>query len=190
MGVTQIAFLVFLLAIAGLRLIELRVSRHNQTRLAAHGAQPVPEPRYIAMVALHAGVLFGSAAEVVFLTRPLLPALAVAMALLLVATNVTRWWVIRTLAGRWSVRVLTPSQMGIVTAGPFRFVRHPNYAAVFVEMIAIPLLHTAWWTALAGAILHALVLRARIQLEESVLMANAEYRTAMGNKPRFFPGVF
>lgn len=190
MGVSQIAYLVFLLAVAGLRLTELRVSRRNQARQLAQGAQHVPEPRYSAMVVLHAGILLGSAAEVVFLSRPLLPGLTVAMALVFVATNLTRWWVIRTLAGRWSVRVLTPSQRGIVATGPFRFVRHPNYAAVFVEMIAIPLLHTAWLTALAGSILHVFVLRGRIQLEESVLMANAEYRSAMGEKPRFVPGLF
>jgi methyltransferase len=101
-----------------------------------------------------------------------------------------RWWVIHTLAGRWSVRVLTPSRIGIVTGGPFRFVRHPNYTAVFVEMLAIPLLHTAWLTALVGAAVHIVVLRFRIQLEESVLMASADYRAAMGEKPRFVPGWF
>ncbi len=191
MGLSQIAYLILLLAVAGLRLIELRVSRRNQQRLLAQGAQQVPEPSaFGGMVALHTGILLGSAAEVVFLSRPLVAALAIAMAVVLVATNAVRWWVIHTLAGRWSVCVLTPSQMGIVSGGPFRFVRHPNYAAVFVEMLAIPLLHTAWLAALAGAVVHVFVLRVRIQLEESVLMANVEYQAAMGAKPRFVPGLF
>jgi methyltransferase len=126
---------------------------------------------------------------VVFLDRPFIPTLAMAMALVFVATNGVRWWVIRTLAGRWSVRVLTPS-LGIVASGPFRHVRHPNYAAVFVEMMAIPLVHSAWLTALVGAVIHVFVLRARIALEESVLLANPEYAAAMSGKPRFVPWLF
>jgi methyltransferase len=190
MRTSEAAYIAFLLAVAVLRLIEVRVSRRNQARLLAAGARALPEPCYPAMVALHAGILLGSAAEVVLLSRPWLPPLAVGMALLLLATNAVRWWVIHTLAGRWSVQVLTPSRLGIVTGGPFRFVRHPNYAAVFPEMIAIPLLHAAWLTALAGAIMHVFILRARIQLEESALMANPDYRAAMGHRPRFLPGLF
>lgn len=187
---SQMAYVAFLLGIAALRLIELRVSERNQARLTKHGAEQIAEPRYALMVALHAGILVASAAEVIFLQRPFLPALAIAMTLVLAATNGVRWWVIRTLAGRWSVRVLTPSQLGIVTDGPFRYVRHPNYAAVFVEMIAIPLLHTAWLTALVGAVAHIFVLRARIALEESVLLANPDYRASMQSKPRFIPRPF
>ncbi|MGH9794243.1 MAG: isoprenylcysteine carboxylmethyltransferase family protein [Candidatus Acidiferrales bacterium] len=190
MPTSHLAYIAFLLAIAALRLIELRVSRCNQSRLATEGAEQIAEPRFAVMVALHTGILLASAAEVILLRRPLLPVLAVAMAVLLAATNVVRWWVIRTLAGRWSVRVLTPSRLGIVTGGPFRYVRHPNYAAVFVEMIAIPLLHTAWLTALIGAVAHIFVLRARIALEESALLANPDYRAAMAHKPRFIPHVY
>ena len=71
--------------------------------------------------------------------------------------------------------------------GPFRFVRHPNYVAVFVELAALPLVHGAWLTALAGSALHVLILRRRIALEEKVLLADAGYRAAMGPKPRFIP---
>ncbi|MGH9791650.1 MAG: isoprenylcysteine carboxyl methyltransferase family protein [Candidatus Acidiferrales bacterium] len=187
---SQMAYVAFLLGIAALRLIELRVSERNQARLTKHGAEPIAEPRYALMVALHAGILVASAAEVILSQRPFLPALAIATTVVLAATNGVRWWVIRTLAGRWSVRVLTPSRLGIVTDGPYRYVRHPNYAAVFVEMIAIPLLHTAWLTALIGAVAHIFVLRARIALEESVLLANSDYRAAMAAKPRFIPRPF
>lgn len=190
MHTSQIAYVALLLAIAALRLIELRVSRRNQSRLATHGAEQIAEPRYALMVALHAGILVASAAEVILLQRPFLPVLAMAMAVLLAATNGVRWWVIRTLAGRWSVRVLTPSRLGIIASGPFHYVRHPNYAAVFTEMIAIPLLHTAWLSALIGGVIHILVLRSRIALEESVLLANADYRAAMARKPRFIPRPF
>ncbi len=87
-------------------------------------------------------------------------------------------------------RSWTPRVSASITSGPFRFVRHPNYAAVFVEMIALPLIHTAWITAIAGALGHVSVLAQRIPLEERVLFANPDYRAAMSAKPRFLPGLF
>ena len=57
-------------------------------------------------------------------------------------------------------------------------------------MLAIPLMHAAWITALLGAIAHIFVLRSRVQLEESVLLADPDYRAAMEPKPRFIPGLF
>jgi methyltransferase len=78
----------------------------------------------------------------------------------------------------------------VITTGPFRFVRHPNYAAVFAEMVALPLIHTAWITALVGAFAHMAVLSQRLAMEERVLFANPDYRAAMAGKPRFLPGLF
>jgi methyltransferase len=80
--------------------------------------------------------------------------------------------------------------MGVITAGPFRYVRHPNYAAVFVEMLTLPLIHCAWITAGLGSAAHVLVLSRRIATEERVLFSDAHYREAMYGKPRFLPGLF
>lgn len=82
------------------------------------------------------------------------------------------------------------TRLGVVTDGPFRYVRHPNYAAVFVEMIALPLIHTAWITAIAGSCLHLWAIRKRLEAEEPPLLADPEYRAAMAAKPRFVPGLF
>jgi len=105
-----------------------------------------------------------------------------------VLANLLRWWVIATLGTQWNVRVMGSSPTaGVVTRGPFRYVRHPNYVAVFVELAALPLVHTAWITALCGSLLHVWILRRRIALEERVLFADARYRELMGGKPRFVP---
>jgi methyltransferase len=77
--------------------------------------------------------------------------------------------------------------LGVVTGGPYRFVRHPNYVAVFVELAALPLVHGAYLTAILGATVHVWVLRQRIGAEEAVLHADPAYRTAMAAKPRFVP---
>lgn len=190
MDISAIAFLALLLAVALLRLVELRISKRHQRDMAGRGATKVNEPRFRWMVALHTAVLLGSAVEVVFLHRPFIPVLAAVMFVIFLAANAVRWWVIRTLGEHWNVQVVDSTRLGVVTSGPFRFVRHPNYAAVFAEMIALPLIHTAWITALLGAVAHIVVLSQRLSTEEQVLFANADYRAAMSGKPRFLPGLF
>ena len=105
----------------------------------------------------------------------------------LVAATWTRWWVIQTLGQHWNVGVMDSTRQGVVDTGPYRWVRHPNYMAVFVELLALPLVHTAWITAVLGTVAHVFVLRARIAAEDRVLLANADYAARMGGKPRFFP---
>jgi methyltransferase len=98
--------------------------------------------------------------------------------------------VIRTLGNHWNVQVMDSTSLGVISSGPFRYVRHPNYAAVFSEMLALPLIHTAWITALVGSLAHIAVLSMRLSTEERVLLANPEYQATMAGKPRFIPGVF
>ena len=185
-----VAFLILLLAVALMRLVELRISRRHQADMVARGAAKVEEPRFRWMVLLHTAVLLGSALEVVFLRRPFIPWLAGTMSGVFVTANIVRWWVIRTLGKHWNVQVMDSTSLGVITSGPFRFVRHPNYAAVFAEMLALPLIHTAWITAIAGSLAHAVVLAQRLATEERVLFANPDYRAAMSGKPRFLPGLF
>jgi methyltransferase len=85
------------------------------------------------------------------------------------------------------IQVVGSLDLGIVTGGPYRWIRHPNYVAVFVELAALPLIHGAWLTAAAGTALHVLVLRRRLALEEAVLSADPAYRDLMGGTPRFLP---
>lgn len=184
------AFLGLLVAVALLRIVELQISRRHQKEMMARGAAKVDEPRFRWMVALHSAVLLGAALEVVLLKRPFLPALAAAMFVVFLGANCLRWWVIRTLGNHWNVQVMDSTSLGVVSSGPFRYVRHPNYAAVFSEMVALPLIHTAWITAVVGSLAHVAVLSQRLATEERVLLANPEYRATMSNKPRFIPGVF
>jgi len=190
MGLSVIGYLVLLLVVTLLRVYELLISQRHQHQMMARGAQKVVDPRFRWMVLVHVGVLAGAAAEVVFLRRPFYPVLAVPCFVVFLGANGVRWWVIRTLGEHWNVQVMNSTGMGIVTSGPFRYVRHPNYAAVFLEMLALPLIHTAWITALAGSAGHIVVLSQRLSTEERVLFSDARYREAMSGKPRFVPGLF
>jgi methyltransferase len=187
MDLTTTLFIVLLAGVGIGRLGEMRLSRQHQRVLESRGAERVREPRFGWMVALHTGVLVAAALEVLLLHRPFILPLAVIALSLVVAASLLRWWVIATLGTHWNVQVMASTGLGVVTSGPFRWVRHPNYVAVFVELLALPLVHTAWVTALVGSILHVLVLRRRIALEESVLLADAAYRATMAGKPRFIP---
>ena len=190
MDLSVIAFLLLLIAVGAMRLVELRVSGNHQRQLISQGAAKVKEPNFRWMVALHTVVLIAAGLEVLLLKRPFIPVLAAVMFALFLAANGVRWWVIRTLGEHWNVQVMDSTRLGVITSGPFRFVRHPNYAAVFTEMFALPLIHTAWVTALVGSLLDVVVLARRLSTEERVLFANADYRAAMGGKPRFLPGLF
>jgi methyltransferase len=176
--------------VAILRVHELQISKRHQRDMIARGAEKVTDPRFRWMVLLHTCVLLGAALEVVFLHRPFYPMLAAVCFVVFLGANVVRWWVIRTLGEHWNVQVMNSTGMGVITSGPFHYVRHPNYAAVFVEMLALPLIHCAWITAIAGSLAHVIVLSQRLATEERVLFSDARYREAMSGKPRFVPGLF
>jgi methyltransferase len=190
MELNVIAYLGLLLVVALLRIYELQISRRHQREMIGRGASKVQDPRFRWMVLLHTAVLIGCAGEVVLLHRPFYPVFAAICFAIFLAANAVRWWVIRTLGEHWNVQVMNSTGMGVVTSGPFRYVRHPNYAAVFVEMLALPLIHCAWITAIVGSLAHALVLSQRLATEERVLFSDAQYRAAMSGKPRFVPGLF
>lgn len=179
-----------LLGAVGLgRLVELRISRRHQRMLAARGISKIPEPHFRWMVLLHGGVLLAAGLEVWLRKRPCVRALAIPMGILWFFANVLRWWVIGTMAEHWNVQVINSLELGVVADGPFRWIRHPNYAAVFLELTALPLLHSAWLTALLGTFAHIWVLRQRIMIEEAVLLADPTYLAVMGPKPRFVPRI-
>jgi len=187
MAAPTIFFLVLVGAVGACRLIELRLSKRHQRALVAGGAPVLPERIFPAMVALHTGILIAAVLETLLAARPFAAALAIPMVALVVLANALRFWVIATLGEHWNVRVVPSLSRGVVTSGPYRWIRHPNYVAVFVELTALPLVHGAYLTAIAGALLHAAILHRRIELEESVLMADEAYRRAFAGKPRFLP---
>ena len=187
MPTTTILFLLLVAAVGACRLIELRLSKRHQRALAERGAPVLAEPVFRAMVALHTGILVGAVIEVLRARPPGAGDRRDPGADRRGLANALRFWVIAALGIHWNVRVVPSMPLGVVTSGPYRFVRHPNYVAVFVELVALPLVHGAYLTAIAGAALHVVVLQRRIQLEEAALMADAGYRAAFAHKPRFVP---
>ena len=187
LGWTLPAFTGLVVAVGAGRLIELVISQRRRRGLRARGASPVTERYFPVMVLLHAGILGGAIAEAWIAARPVIPWLAVLALALVFGASLLRWWVIATLGPHWNVRIMSSLSLGVVSEGPYRFVRHPNYLAVFVELTALPLVHGAYVTAVGGALAHVWVLAQRIRAEEEVLHADPAYRAAMADKPRFLP---
>lgn len=181
-----IAFSALIAVLALVRLGELVVSARRRRQATS---TPVAEPwSFPLMILLHTGLLIGPLLEVVLLERPLLAPLAVGAGAVLALATALRVWTLRTLGRSWNVRVLAPPE--IVTRGPYAWIRHPNYLVVILELAAIPLLHTAWISAVALTALNALVLTARIRTEESTLAQDPDWVAAMTSRKRLIPGVF
>jgi len=91
------------------------------------------------------------------------------MLALVVAAQALRWWCIRTLGRQWNTRIVVVPGLERVTGGPYRFFSHPNYVAVVVEGVALPLVHGAWLTAVIFTVLNAGLLTVRIRAEDEAL---------------------
>ena len=184
-----------LLLVGVIRLAELLLSRRNRRLLRADGAVAVAEPHFRAMVLLHVAILVGAGIEAWLTRRTPVPVLAWAMLALLLAASALRWWVIATLGPHWNVAIMDSIAEGeggsdgltAVSRGPFRWIRHPNYLAVFLELLALPLVHAAWLSAALGSAAHVWVLRHRVRTEEAVLLGHPSYQAEMADKPRFIP---
>ena len=154
----MIWYTVLILATGAERIAELVVSARNARWSFARGGVEYGRAHFPPMVALHTGLLLACLAEVWLLDRPFLPWLGWPMLVLVLASQALRWWCIATLGPRWNTRVIVVPGLPLVERGPYRWLRHPNYVAVVVEGIALPLVHTAWITALAFTVLNAVLL--------------------------------
>jgi methyltransferase len=157
--------------VAAVRLAELSVAQRNLRWAHERGGVETGAGHYPVMVALHTALLVGCVVEVWTADRPFVPALGWPMLALLVAAHVLRWWCIRTLGPQWNTRVVRVPGMPLVTGGPYRWFGHPNYVAVVLEGVALPLVHTAWLTAIAFTVLNGLLLRVRLRIETEALAA-------------------
>ena len=166
------------------RALELLLTERNARRLRARGGLEVGRAHYGPMALLHGSLLAAAPLEVWLLERPFLPALGAAMLLLVAGTMSLRYWAVISLGDRWTTRVWVVPGEPAVERGPYRWLRHPNYLAVIVEVAALPLVHTAWITAIVFSLGNALVLNTRIRVEEEALAKHAEYRR---DRPRFVP---
>jgi methyltransferase len=151
------------------RLVEVRLSLRNAAWSFARGGTEHGRAHYPFMVVLHTGFLFACVAEVWFFDRPFIPAIGFPLLVAAVGLQALRWWCITTLGKRWNTRVIIVPGLPRVTGGPYRWLSHPNYVVVVAEGLVLPLIHSAWITALAFTLLNAVLLFVRIGVENHAL---------------------
>ncbi|WP_258308585.1 isoprenylcysteine carboxyl methyltransferase family protein [Streptomyces sp. NWU339] len=163
-------YVLLVLAVAAERVAELLVARRNAAWTLARAGVEHGRGHYPVMVALHTGLLACCLLEPALLAgRPFLPALGLPMLALAVLAQALRWWCVTTLGPYWNTRVIVVPGARLVGAGPYRLLRHPNYVAVVVEIVALPLVHSAWLTATAFTLANAMLLTVRIRCENTAL---------------------
>jgi methyltransferase len=145
------------------RLSELIIARRNTAALLAMGAREHAPGHYPLIVAVHTAWL-----ATLFWLAPGQP-IHWPLFALFVALQIGRLWVLRTLGPRWTTRIIVLPNAPLVTGGPFRFVRHPNYLVVIGEIAVLPLVFGLWQVALVFTILNAIVLTIRIRAETGAL---------------------
>jgi methyltransferase len=166
---TRLLFLVFVAGLGLQRLFELRLSRRNERWMLQRGGHEHTPETYRWIVTLHAAWFAAMLLEVFAGRRKLHPQLAALALSLFAAGQLLRLTAIRTLGWRWSTRVMTVPGASPVRRGIYRYMRHPNYLGVELEILAAPLLHSAYLTSVVFGVANALLLRNRIRREELAL---------------------
>ncbi len=177
---SAVLFTVLVLLTGLERIAELVISRRNAQWAFERGGVETNRRQLPWMIALHVGLLLGALAEVWLLGRPFLPWLGWPMLAITLACQVARYAIVRSLGPHWNTRVIVVPGMPLVTTGPYRWswLPHPNYLIVAIEGIALPLVHTAWITALAFTVLNTvLLLGFRIPAEDRALAAATRVRS-------------
>ena len=171
-------------AVGAQRLRELSLSRRNSRALIGRRAAARSYPL---MVAAHVGLVTLPLVEAAALRRR--SRVAWLWLGLLGASTLLRWWTIRTLGQRWNVQAIVPTDLRPATGGPYRFLRHPNYLAVALEFLALPMAGGAFVSAVGLSLLNAAVLFDRIREEERLLAQVPGYSEAFRGRARLVPGL-
>lgn len=184
----ELIYYLLILGVALWRLYEVRLSKqHLKQSQQTSQAQAFPEVIYPFMVAFHTLWLLSCVAEVYFWERPFIPVIGIPMIGIWILTSLGRLWVVGTMKDAWNVQVISNPQQTVVTTGPYRFIRHPNYVIVVLEIFCIPMIHSAYITALLGTIINAWIIRKRLETEEAYLASLPHYQSTMTHRPRFIP---
>ncbi|TQF08094.1 hypothetical protein E6W39_00740 [Kitasatospora acidiphila] len=162
-------YTVLILLVALERLAELVTAQRHTRWSRARGGVEHGSGHYPVMVVLHTGLLAGCLLETALAHRPFLPWLGWPAFAAVLLAQALRWWCIASLGPRWNTRVIVVPGLPLVDRGPYRWLRHPNYLAVVLEGVALPLVHTGWLTASVFTLLNIPLLVTRMRCENAAL---------------------
>jgi len=183
------AFAALLGLVALQRVGEILLSKRHLASAGPQARAAESPAHFRTIVLLHVGLLVLPALEVGVRGRGAAPALFASALAVFLAGQGLRYWAIRSLGPAWNVRAVVDPRLGVVTKGPYRWIRHPNYLAIVLEFLSVPAAGGAWVSLLLLNAFSAPVLARRIRAEEAVLARVPGYLEAMGSKGRLLPRV-
>ncbi len=171
------------------RLFEVRLSDRHKAEILKRGGQEYGDNLLGAVKVLQVSWWVAMIAEVWYLDRPFLPVLAAVALTATIAGQILRYLSMQALEWRWTLPIMTVPGMPVVKSGLYRYLRHPNWLGVILEIAFLPLIHSAYVTAIAFSLANAWLMSRRIQTEERALSENTNYAAAFADKPRFLPVI-
>lgn len=172
--------------VIGQRIVEMIVANHNASWIKSKGGYEVGRSHYRYIVILHL-LFFLSLILEIMINRPEFMVWSVIPFIIFLLAQIGRVWALTSLGRFWNTRIMILPGAKIVTKGPYRFIRHPNYAIVIIEIAMLPLVFQAYWTALIFTIFNALIISVRINIEEKALKEVTHYEDLFQKRGRFIP---
>jgi methyltransferase len=164
----MISFLIFLLFIILQRAAELGLARRNEKIVKSQGAIEFDKNGYRVIVAMHVVFFISLISEKFFLDRTL-NRHWIFFIFVFAGAQILRYWSIRSLGVHWNTKVLVIPDKKLVTRGPYKYIRHPIYIAVIMEIAVIPLIFSCYITATVFSLVNSMLLARRISVEESAI---------------------
>lgn len=183
---TKYIFIATVAAVILQRLMEVRLSDRHQAKILQQGGQEHGDNLLGAVKALQVSWWIAMITEVWYFQRPFIPALAVFALAITITGQVLRYFSMQALGWRWTLPIMTVP-LPAVESGVYRYIRHPNWLGVILEIAFLPLIHSAYFTAIVFSLGNAWLMSRRIPAEETALTENTNYGVVFADKSRFFP---
>ncbi|MDQ0221445.1 hypothetical protein ELQ35_22335 [Peribacillus cavernae] len=175
------AFWLFISLVVLQRIIELIIARKNEGWMKKQGAIEFGLAHYPWMVMMHISFFSSLILEVILMDRSSTSLWPFWLSLFLVA-QAGRVWVITSLGRFWNTKIIVMPEAAVTAKGPYKYLKHPNYLVVAVEIIVISLLFNAYVTGILFSLLNAWMMTVRIPEEERALKSLTQYGTIFTQK--------
>ncbi len=156
------------------RIIELSIAKRNEKWMKSQGAFEAGASHYPYMVAMHVFFFITLITEVLFFPRELSSIWPIYLGIFL-AAQLLRVWCLASLGKFWNTKIIVLPSAKVIRRGPYKWLRHPNYIIVATELLVLPLLFNAVYTAVVFSLLNIWMMSVRIPAEEKALKEATNY---------------
>lgn len=167
-------FILFVAIVILQRIIEVIIAKRNERKMLAAGAFEAGASHYPFMIALHVSFFLSLLTEVLLLNRTISPIFFLLFLAFLLVQGL-RVWCLASLGAFWNTKIIILPGANVVKKGPYLFIRHPNYLVVSIEILLLPLMFQAYFTAICFTLLNFAMLAVRIPAEEKALLEATNY---------------